>query len=220
VYNCRTANTWNDDLALTVTYFPHSGLTFAILFGCTITTEKQVLSRIASAKENAFHPLVLPGIFAELERTRMVEVVETTIDDIEGAIFELDSGIASKETALERSDDGHPSGTRYVRRTVWLNTTFLRSRLQIWRTQLQKMVEHVDELSSADFHFSSEFLRSRAEDQLEREPRGEDDSQLKKTGGLMKDRLRALIEEYDEKVEECSMRVDGMTIATQWVSLT
>jgi hypothetical protein len=37
---------------------------------------------------------------------------------------------------------------------------------------------------------------------------------------MIKDRLGALIEEYDEKIEECSMRVDGMTIATQWVRPT
>jgi len=220
VYNCRSANTWKDDLALTVTYFPHSRLTFGILFGCTVAIEKQVLNRIANAKENAFYPLVLPGIFAELERTRMVDVVEATIDEIEGAIFELDSGTASKETSLETSGNDHPGGARYVRRTVWLNTTFLRSRLQIWRTQLQKMVEHVNELSSTDFGSCNELFNTGSEDGYYREHKGVDNSQMMRTGVMIKDRLGALIEEYDEKIEECSMRVDGMTIATQWVRPT
>ena len=220
VYNCRSANTWKDDLALTVTYFPRSRLTFGILFGCTPATEKEVLNRIANAKENAFYPLVLPGIFAELERARMADVVEATIDEIEGAIFELDNGTATKEISLENSGNGHPGGTRYVRRTVWLNTTFLRSRLQIWRTQLQKMIEHVDELSSTDFGSSSELFNTDPGDGLERGYEGADNSQMKRTGVMIKDRLRALVEEYDEKIEECSMRVDGMTIATQWVRMT
>lgn len=219
VYNCRSANTWKDDLALTVTHFPHSKLTFAILFGCTLATEKQVINRIASANEHAFYPLILPGIFAELERIRIVEVVEATIDDIEGAIFELDSGIATREASLSSSEEGHAGGTRYVRRTVWLNTTFLRSRLQIWRTQLQKMIDHVDELPSKDRSSACELSTSHADDERSRNHK-EDDCQERQTAVIIKNRLCAIIEEYDEKIGECSMRVDGMTIATQWVRLT
>jgi hypothetical protein len=184
---------------------------FGIFFGCTVATEYQILNRIANAKENVFHPLILPGIFAELERTRIVDVVESTIDDIEGAIFELDSGIATKQSSSESTDDEELSGTRYVRRTVWLNTTFLRSRLQIWRTQLQKMVKHVDELSPPVPSLPIE--RSKGGYELRNQ------EELERTGILIKNRLRALLEEYDEKIEECSMRTAGMTIATQWVGL-
>jgi len=147
----------------------------------------------------------------------MTDVVEATIDEIEGAIFELDNGTATKETSLE---DGHPGGTRYVRRNVWLNTNFLRSRLRIWRTQLQKMIEHVDDLSSTNFGSSIEFLNTGPGGEPEQKHKGVDNSQMKRTGVRIKDRLRGLIEEYNEKIDECSMRVDGMTIATQWVRLT
>ena len=153
-YNCRSANSWKDDLALTVTYFPRTQLVFAILFGCTAATEKQVLNRLAGASSSASHPMLLPGIFAEPERIRMLEVVEKTIDDIEGAIYELNSGEATREvtTATATGEEAGRADTaasrpRFMRRIVWLNTTFLRSRLQIWRTQLRKMVEHVDELA-------------------------------------------------------------------------
>jgi hypothetical protein len=173
------------------------------------------LKRIANAKQNVFHPLILPGIFAELERSRIVDVVESTIDDIEGAIFELDSGIATRE--ISATDDEEAGGTRYVRRTVWLNTTFLRSRLQIWRTQLQKMIEHVDELNSMTLFSSNELCISSTEFGSKSTVDLEIHLQMQRTGLLIKDRLRALLEEYDEKIEECSMRVAGMTIATQWV---
>lgn len=178
-----------------------------------MNSEHQIINRLSSAKQNAFHPLILPGIFAELERRRINEIVESTIDDIEGAILELDSGLATKYIS---SDDEESGGTRYVRRTVWLNTTFLRSRLQIWRTQLQKMIEHVDELSAMDPHSPIKLFTSNDEliSNLEIH------SQLQKTGFLIKDRLKSLLEEYDEKIEECNMRVAGMTIATQWVRTT
>lgn len=219
VYNCRSANTWKNDLALTVTYFPRSRLVFGILFGCTATMERQVLNRIAGTEEHVFHPLLLPGIFAELERTRMVDIVEATIDEIEGAIFELDTGIgtSNNKASSESSEDVHVGGARYVRRTVWLNTTFLRNRLQIWKMQLTKMVAHVDELSETDFGSYSELFNVRsAGDELKRAQLRVADASLRQTGMMIKDRLRALIEEFEEKIEDCSMRVDGMTIATQW----
>lgn len=220
MYNCRSANTWKDDLALTATYFPHSKLTFAILFGCTKTTEQQVLNRIANAQENAFHPLLLSGIFAELERLRVVEIVEATMDDIEGAIFELDSGTATKGIDIEFSDDGHPAGMRYTRRNVWLNTSFLRSRLRIWKIQLQKMIEHLEELSRTETSSFQRMPNTRARDSAEEEHERESTPQFERTSGLIRNRLRAIIEEYDEKIDECSMRIDGMTIATQWVGST
>ncbi|KAG7128646.1 hypothetical protein HYQ44_014700 [Verticillium longisporum] len=39
VYNARTSEEWEGDLALTATYFPCHRLTFGILFGCDETIE-------------------------------------------------------------------------------------------------------------------------------------------------------------------------------------
>ncbi len=196
VYNCRSANTWKNDLALTVTHIPCRNLTFAILFGCTAAVEKEVLNRLAGARDCAFHPLLLPGIFVELERDRMAEVVESTIDRIEETIYELDTG----DTGYETADSGHPAGPRHVRRTVWLNVTFLRNRLRILRTQFIKMIEHIEELSASN---------------LSKDPK--ENELMRRTGSLIRDRLRTIVEELDEMIDDCSMRVDGMTIATQWV---
>lgn len=225
VYNCRSANTWRNDLALTATYFKRSQLTYGILLGCTADTERRVLNRVSMAKEQGFHPLLLPGTFSELERERLVEVVDTTIDRIEEAIFEIDSrGSAFDEPedpAMEPTgDDGleHPDGERYTKRTAWLNTTFLRNRLEIWKREVLKMVGHVDELCSRpktdcdgppplrDGHCT---------------PRAvvDADRAFMRTSNLIKERLQELVEELDERIEDCTMRVEGMAMATQWVSL-
>lgn len=217
VYICRSANTWANDLALTVTYFPQSNLAFGILFGCTASIEKKVLNRLAETKEYGFHPLLLPGIFAELERERMVEVVESTIDRVEEAIFELDTGSSVTGSSRETSETGHPSGARYVRRTVWLNTTFLRTRLRIWKTQLHKMIEEIEQLSS-DQSILAPGAYDKVFGYMEDQHAGQyNHSPVQRTDGLIRDRLRAIVEEFDEMIGDCSMRVDGMTIATQWV---
>lgn len=168
------------------------------MFGCTAAVERNVLNRLAGAKDRGFHPLLLPGIFVELERDRMVEVVETTIDRIEETIYELDTG----ETSYEAAEGEHLAGPRHVRRTVWLNVTFLRNRLRISKTQFLKMIEHLDQL------FGMELFEM---------PESGSNGLMTRTGRLIKDRLRAIVEEFDEMIDDCSMRVDGMTIATQWV---
>lgn len=86
---------------------------------------------------------------------------------------------------------------------------------------MSKMVEHVDEISAKiqadakeddsrlaeDSHWSDKTLTETI------------DNDLLNIGRLIKDRLKALIEEFEEKVEECTMRVDGMAMATQWVKI-
>jgi hypothetical protein len=221
VYNCRSANDWRDDLALTVTHFPNSGLTFAMLFGCTLATEKQVFNRVLRAQKSAHYPLLLPGIFVELELVRITKIVDTTIDGIERAIVDLEGENFVDEASAENDDDKIMSQKRNTRKKVWLDTTFLRSRLQIWRTQLQKMVEHADELLAAHSSSLQTVPISHTKDgsTLPVDENRQNISQTYRTGFLIKDRLRDIIHLYDEYIEECSMRLDGMTIATQWVRL-
>ncbi|KAK1723675.1 uncharacterized protein BDZ83DRAFT_580335, partial [Colletotrichum acutatum] len=191
VYQCRSSNTWADDMALTATHFPQSNLTYAVLFGCTAEVERNVISRLRRATDHVFFPLLLPGIFAELERDRMAKVVTETVDAIEGAIFELGTGnpIEGEELLEEDKID-----MRHSRRSAWLNTTFLRNSLRAWKGQLRKMADHVDELSK---HKMTNIM-------------------LDRTGLMVYDRIHALIEDFEDRIQECTMSVEGMTIATQW----
>ncbi|KAI1370661.1 hypothetical protein F4677DRAFT_437808 [Hypoxylon crocopeplum] len=244
VYNCRSTNAWDMDLALTVTHFPHLGLTYAVLFGCPIFVEKDIIKRLRCSSEAASYPLLLPGIFAELERTRHIKIVEDYMDDIEEKIFELDC-----TPPVEQQMHG-PDGESRNRdkRSQWLDATYLRNGLITWNQQLSKMARHTEELkdtlytpgagqdseirSSAGSYTSSvrelkthgcERSDIRGEEDRERseaDDRGGDDEsrrhEMRKIGDKINDRLLAIIEEYEEKIRECTMRIDGMAMATQW----
>ncbi len=41
--------------------------------------------------------------------------------------------------------------------------------------------------------------------------------QMRRAGRKIKERLEAIIDEYEEKIRDCTMRVEGMAMATQWV---
>lgn len=49
----------------------------------------------------------------------------------------------------------------------------------------------------------------------------EDNKEMfQQTGQKIKDRIQGIIDEYDDKIRDCTMRVDGMAMATQWASPT
>jgi hypothetical protein len=266
------------DLALTATYFPQHNLTFAIVFGCPLVVEEEVIRRLSFAMEEASHPLLMPGIFAELERARHIQIVEATVDELEKRIFELDFQ-SSKMEAMAVSDS---EIRNQEKRTAWLDTTYLRNALLSWNTQLAKISQHAIELKETLFRPAKATLRhaddapalvdmSRnkfkyvdthsaeqtqteewvdlehdeireedlngdqsdiAEIGIQRRPlksqRGSDNAlsqptsesvkaQLRRGGHKIKDRIEAIIDEYDDKIRDCTMRVDGMAMATQWV---
>lgn len=243
VYNCRSTNAWDMDLALTVTHFPCSRLTYAVLFGCPTYIEDEVIKRLSSAGEAAGYPLLLPGIFAELERNRHIKIVEDYMDDIEEKIFELDS----RPSIMQQMHNSNTDRSRN-KRSQWLDTTYLRNGLITWSEQLAKMTRHTNELrdtlfkptrnhnfqiESDDYKYSNSTQklhlnrREKHESNAEKDWRERTDedywdedeghkSEMRKIGVKVNDRLHSIIEEYEEKIRECTMRVDGMAMATQW----
>lgn len=220
VYNCRSSNAWDIDLALTATYFPHCGLTFAILFGCPLSAEKDVLKRLSFAMTEAAHPLLMPGIFAEIERNRQVPIVESTIDELEARILQLDFQSSDTEIPEDEAEEQNKQ-----KRGAWLNTTYLRNALISWNTQLAKIRQHADELNAGVF--KSARLKSASTDEdnesdgilIDRPMDRSAKEQLQRVGQKIKDRIQGIIDEYDDKIRDCTMRVDGMAMATQWARI-
>ncbi|CZR63864.1 uncharacterized protein PAC_13761 [Phialocephala subalpina] len=254
VYNCRTSNAWDMDLALTTTYFPHRGLTFAILFGCPLSVEEEIIRRLSFATAEAAYPLLLPGIFVELERTRHVHVVEAMIDELETKIFEAD--LFKDET--EQSHTSRRETRNQEKRTAFLDTAYLRNGLIGWSAQLSKMVQNSEDLENNVFaagdlpNATSARLRSCPAEQINLElpmisinHQGRDELEnldgsdneadstswiaveqndspertkntMRRAGRKIRDRLQAIIDEYEDKIRDCTMRLEGMAMATQW----
>jgi len=224
VYSCRSTNVWDLDLALSVTYFPHCRLTFGVLYGCPRAIEREVIDRLKLTDESAWcHPLLLPGIFAELERCRHLKVVEQNIDDLEGEIFQLDFQPSIKEKIHNKD-----SSTRNAeKKKAWLDTTYLRNGLVSWKTQLTKMAEHCDDLPQVLFNEQAFMLPREAAMPEPTEnvaakktaQRAVELQQLQKITRLVRDRIHAIVDEYEDKIRDTTVRVDGMAMATQWASI-
>jgi Mg2+ and Co2+ transporter CorA len=234
-------------------------MTYAIIYGCPLVIERIVLQRLSSVEGKPVHPLLLPGIIAEIESTRHARVVDESINEVEAKIFELDSqpNIAQN---LERAEI---EKRNEAKRSAWLDLTYLRNSLHTWNAQLRTMSSHALELEDRIFmraRTSAEqacdawtcnesFLRrsrflshvvapqdtpvTTAIHERNVEDVSKNDhaascphhikSQIKTwdtlidIGYKIKRRLDTIGSEYEERIRDCTMRVDGMAMATQWV---
>ncbi|KAK5633815.1 hypothetical protein RRF57_009529 [Xylaria bambusicola] len=238
VFNLRTSNAWPVDLALTVTYFHHCNLKFAFIFGCDLKVEEEILSRLRLAGDDATHPLLLPGIIVEIERRRHVQIVDDIVNEVEARIHQLEVSPDTEEgmttSQMEKSNKD--------KRSAWLNITYTRNCLQSWRKQLENIALHVDEVNRIlleGYGWSSNLttppptpnayeecpLINEEEIPIDLAQVVPEHSALcheqpserfVSIGCKIKSRTLAIIEEYDDKIRECSLRIEGMVMATQW----
>ncbi|KAI1503340.1 hypothetical protein F5X99DRAFT_375787 [Biscogniauxia marginata] len=224
VYNYKTTNAWDMDLAFTATFFPQSGLTYAILFGCPSSVKDDIVRRLNNMMEEVAHPLVVPSMLAEIERSRHVDKVSETIAELETRISELD--LSPSQSGMANPD---AERRNQLKREAWLDTGYLRNQLITWTKQLVKMAQHADELR--DMVFTHRFQPTQgfpayAETIGNAQFTGKGPQTVKKhesvrahvrrTGYKIRNRIQDMIEEYDEKIRDCTMRIEGMAMATQW----
>ncbi|KAI0539599.1 hypothetical protein GGR58DRAFT_227864 [Xylaria digitata] len=146
VYNCRTSAQWGNDLALSATYFPDTGSIFAMFYGCNDhSIEKTIMTRIANriskSSEDAFsHPMFLVGVFAEIERARMRELVLSAKVALQNVIDALQiNGYRSISHSTSPADP-------------WLNVYEIRNGLEFWAKLLANMISHIEELNRDQHH--------------------------------------------------------------------
>jgi hypothetical protein len=202
VYSARTPREWRDDMAMSATSFPDLGLTYAIVYGCTSTLEDSILERLHPLGEAAAHPLVVPGVLVEIELLRHTRLVEANIVQVETKIFELDVVPGATEGGGEKENRRRNE----AKRSAWLNLSYLRNSLITWHVELGKIMTHSNALKSLDGKDSVNI----------------DDTipwALREVGEKTRLRLETIRREYDEKIRHCTMRLDGMAMATQWVRL-
>ncbi|KAI0127338.1 hypothetical protein BJ170DRAFT_625050 [Xylariales sp. AK1849] len=158
-------------------------------------------ARIANLEETCSHPLLIVGILAEVERERHLNLVKSRVFELLQRVYAMSNDEKISETSeLHRETISVDS---------WLKVTQLRTGLESWKVQLLEMITHIDALeidvSRAQFH------RSKVDDldDIDWRPGCVQD------GRRIKKRLLEIVCEYVEKIRECTMVIDGVTLATQ-----
>ena len=103
-----------------------------MVFGCSLSIEINILERLWKMQWEPYHPLLLPGIFVELERQRHINIAESSIDELETRIENLDS---DPETVGAMSREEKTKAYR-EKRSLWLDTMYMKNQLMSWKTHL------------------------------------------------------------------------------------
>ncbi|KAI1264935.1 hypothetical protein F5Y18DRAFT_71372 [Xylariaceae sp. FL1019] len=198
VYNCRSNASWKGDLALSVTFRPSDMTTHAVMYGCDKETTEEITQRLTNTDIEVFHPMVLPALFAELERNRLDRLARRKISQLLQRIISI-----SENVNLEQY------GSAPASITEWLEMGEIRNGLLTFKRKMQDMIEHVEELQNTIFSVPDIKGPSQQGPDLERV------TAFRVAGTKIEERLKHLVDEFDELIRKCATMIDGVTLASQ-----
>lgn len=182
-----------NSLAISSTYIEASKLTVAVIFGCSEQQMARVEELLASCPEVKSHPLLTVGIFAELHKDRIQEIVKK-------AIYECNAAF----TDLKLDRDAPPLVKRDFKlnrklRNWRLKTKIAEEEVRTTKGLLQKMISQVEEEQQLQsFQYDGEFATSTRR---------------------FKQRFTEIEIELDALMARCRMMFDDMTYSEELVSL-
>ncbi|KAI1473112.1 uncharacterized protein F4812DRAFT_411644 [Daldinia caldariorum] len=217
VYTARTSSEWSDDVALSSTYLSHRKLNLSVFYGCNDEQSFDIERRLSNAGDAIYHPVLTPGILIELDRKRLVERVDSVLDPFVSFMSSAEALCCTTrdpESILNR--DGETTDDLLC---LYNSASELTKGIRKIKRQISDMCKHIDELETT----YTDIKRKRS---LYRR------SGLKKKDGVklhppfiasnintrIRERLSEIEAEYDEKLDECHMVLDGLNFATQMAS--
>ncbi|CCC10892.1 hypothetical protein SMACR_12726 [Sordaria macrospora] len=244
----RTSSTLPNDIALSTTYFTENDLDLAVFYGCNEKQKDDIVRRIRSCDLKHNHPLLLPGLFFELERVRLVDQVEDLLDN-----FELRNNYEYNQLENVGGTRGLDLDMDKKRMTDVLKSTYrsreLVSLIMALKRQLKKFETAMDLVEasvkeSSSLTFSPRCLTRIPSATLSSAPGsttisrattlyGEENHtqqgppqqlsgassyvRLERAGKQIRERLQDIIFEFDDKINDCHLVKDNMSLTMQTV---
>ncbi|KAK4191059.1 hypothetical protein QBC35DRAFT_538948 [Podospora australis] len=89
-------------LSVSSTYFPKSRLSMAVFFSCSSEQKNLIESLLEGSPETSDHPLLVPGLFAELQRHRLEQVLLEVLALSEMTMYRLEVLEGVRTTGVKR----------------------------------------------------------------------------------------------------------------------
>lgn len=212
-------------MALGVTFLPDTNTTHAVLLGCDQTSYDKyqddktlgdiITEKLAGSDMSLAHPMLLPALFAEMERYRQIELVRDKTTKLSERLDILAQSAGEHDVGSKDQKGGY-SEKKEGTAMIWIELSKLRNGLSDWQTQLHRMIEHVDELNRGEFSLPTKIMDGKhqtPEDKFSEEKI----LRARREGARIREGLVALVDEYDQYVRECTHLMDGMGLVTQLV---
>ncbi|XXG95754.1 hypothetical protein Hte_002025 [Hypoxylon texense] len=198
-------------------YLHQKRLNLSVYYGCSQDQIDNIRRRLSEADTSIYHPMLASGILIELDRKRLIKQIESVTNDFEEIIRTFRSSPQNAESILTDSFIGQDGGAQQLP-DLYVKDRELANGVRIVKNQILGMIQHTYELEGT----SNVTLRSREshkrldfgdgidskQDLYSEEPNVE----LRIRG-----RLTEIGIEYDQKLDQCHMVLDGLSFATQLV---
>ncbi|KAI5860607.1 hypothetical protein GGS23DRAFT_599415 [Durotheca rogersii] len=196
-FTARMSTHLNGDLALSLTYIPSTESTLAVMYGCSPRQIQEIEKRIRAAGERTKYPLLMLGIFAELERHVLSAMVESLLGKFVLRATRLETGSwdPSQDLTKEKTQD---------QLRMCIESMNLKDHIRGVKRQISKLLAEMDQ-------FEDHFVSHGGDDG------GHKALWFKRVGLEMKKRLKDIMNDYEEKIDECNMIVENITLAAQTV---
>ncbi|KAK8093717.1 hypothetical protein PG997_000402 [Apiospora hydei] len=211
---------------MSVTSFPDIPLTFGVMYGCTQEVMNYVLQYLRTLPRPALHPLMLPMMFAELERKRLLEALRDEAGNLSQRVLEMEKRLSEdppENDAAEKDVVATTSGTSSAAATTrdathdrilqkdckatndWMLVSELKNGLQSLIIVLESMAAHAPEF--------------REETGTDANPAaGKNRKLYTYNTAKFQARLKEMEIELRSEVRKCDGLLGGMSLATQMVS--
>ncbi|KAK0725507.1 hypothetical protein B0H67DRAFT_659078 [Lasiosphaeris hirsuta] len=186
------------DLALSTTYIPSLRKVYCVIYGCSTAQMKAIEKRIWAAGDCTDHPLLLTGILAELEREKLVNMAEDLVDQ-----FTLGSDVLENKSW----DPNSPKMQQYL--AICLQSRGLADQIRAVKRQIFKLIAETEMLERQWKQDSTSDSSCQDSGKQRR---------LIGTGQRIKERLQDIMNEYDDKTDECKMMANNLSLAMQSAS--
>ncbi|CAG9954582.1 unnamed protein product [Clonostachys rosea f. rosea IK726] len=202
-YLARMSAGLPDDLALSTTYIPATKSQFCIVYGCNKSQMQKIQRRISLAGDGLHHPLTTVGIFAEIERERLVNAVDDLVDQ-----FSLRAEVLD----MKYWNTDIPVDNRKTRENlaICLRSRELADQIRSTKRQISKFISHIDRFNEWMTGINSEGANNTSD--------VKETMKLREIGERIKGRLQDILHEYDDKIDECKMMSESLSLImqTQW----
>lgn len=164
---------------------------------------QKVQRRISLAGDGLHHPLTTVGIFAEIERERLVNAVDDLVDQ-----FSLRAEVLD----MKYWNTDIPVDNRKTRENlaICLRSRELADQIRSTKRQISKFISHVDRFNEWMTDISPEGTNNTVD--------AKQRIKLRETGESIKGRLQDILHEYDDKIDECKMMSESLSLIMQTVS--
>ncbi|KAF7534858.1 hypothetical protein G7054_g5877 [Neopestalotiopsis clavispora] len=199
---------FEDDLLLSTTYFKTKPWTFSVMYGSTPEYSGELVARIKRLKKSAFHPLMMPMVFAEHERSRFMESMElkgatlkASMLDLKNSLDEDQFGPRKQSNESARAKNRKMTEKDLESTDSWIGVSDLKIGFESFRQMLLVVREQFNSVGELKPRFDVDDTDEKINESIDSE--------------ILKGRLQEMDAEIDTKTRQCEGLLSGMALAIQ-----